>query len=408
MNGEQIKVYFDLDMNYNAFKDSHPYSGMGILKYYVIEEDGTKKNNFVNSMITYADTSAFFNQMKKVAESAISSAYSESWGKKADSVVALLCDENINRLLDKTKVSFSGSLFKLLKAPTTNNKRIGIHCPVDVYVFDSSGEKVGEIINNVVNETFDEVYMYTEGDDKYIYLTNDTYSIKLKGTDVGAMDYEINELTDGNVTRTLKYSNVPLSDGIEYVSLVPQTNNLNSEIYDLVSDAGDVIQPNSDTLENEMNERIYVEGVSLNAKRIDLTIGDQYFLVEKVSPDNAAVQLVEWETENDAIAIVDQNGMVIAVGEGETTVKVKTIDGDYVAECVVNVSDDQKEEDPEESQTPPLNDDSSIDSKDDVSETTQNEMAPETAVSTVSSLALGLLILSSLFGIFALVVKRKS
>ena len=103
----------------------------------------------------------------------------------------------------------------------------------------------------------------TEGDDKYIYLTNDTYSIKLKGTDVGAMDYEINELTDGNVTRTLKYSNVPLSDGIEYVSLVPQTNNLNSEIYDLVSDAGDVIQPNSDTLENEMNERIYVEGVSL-------------------------------------------------------------------------------------------------------------------------------------------------
>ena len=157
MSGEQIKVYFDLDMNYNAFKDSHPYSGMGILKYYVIEEDGTKKNNFVNSMITYADTSAFFNQMKKVAESAISSAYSESWGKKADSVVALLCDENINRLLDKTKVSFSGSLFKLLKAPTTNNKRIAIHCPVDVYVFDSSGEKVGEIINNVVNETFDEV-----------------------------------------------------------------------------------------------------------------------------------------------------------------------------------------------------------------------------------------------------------
>lgn len=407
INGEQIKICFDLNMNYNAFKDSHPYSGMGVLKYYVIEEDGKKKDNFANSMITYANTSEFFNQMKKVAESAISGAYSESWGKKADSVVSLLCDENINYLLKKTKISFSGSLFKLLTAPTVNNKRVGIHCPVDVYVFNSSGEKVGEIVNNKVNETFDEIYMYTEGDDKYIYLDNDLYTLKLKGTDAGTMDYEINEYTNEKVTRTLNYSGVPLTEGIEYVSFVPQSNDLDSEIYDLVSDTGDVIQPDSDTLEDETNERIYVDGVFLSAKKVELTIGDQYSLEEKISPDNASIQLVEWETENDAIATVDQDGTITAIGEGETVVSVKTIDGDFVAECVVHVRDDQKENDSEESQTPPSDNDPSANYEESFNRGEQNKTSPETSASTFSYVILEFLLFSSLLGILRLAAKRR-
>ena len=294
-----------------------------------------------------------------------------------------------------------------MTAPTVNNKRVGIHCPVDVYVFNSSGEKVGEIVNNKVNETFDEIYMYTEGDDKYIYLDNDLYTLKLKGTDAGTMDYEINEYTNEKVTRTLNYSDVPLTEGIEYVSFVPQSNDLDSEIYDLVSDTGDVIQPDSDTLEDETNERIYVDGVSLSAKKVELTIGDQYSLEEKISPDDASIQLVEWETENDAIATVDQDGTITAIGEGETVVSVKTIDGDFVAECVVHVRDDQKENDSEESETPPSDNDPSANYEESFNRGEQNKTSPETSASTFSYVILEFLLFSSLLGILRLAAKRR-
>ena len=249
--------------------------------------------------------------------------------------------------------------------------------------------------------------MYTEGDDKYIYLDNDLYTLKLKGTDAGTMDYEINEYTNEKVTRTLNYSDVPLTEGIEYVSFVPQSNNLDSEIYDLVSDKGDVIQPDSDTLEDETNERIYVDGVSLSAKKVELTIGNQYSLEEKISPDDASIRLVEWETENDAVATVDQDGTITAIGEGETVVSVKTVDGYFIAECVVHVGDDQKEDGSEESQTPSLDNDSFVNHEENSNKEEQNKTSPETSASTFSYVILEFLLFSSLLGIFRLAAKRR-
>ena len=150
-----------------------------------------------------------------------------------------------------------------------------------------------------------------------------------------------------------------------------------------------------------------MDGVFLSAKKVELTIGDQYSLEEKISPDNASIQLVEWETENDAIATVDQDGTITAIGEGETVVSVKTIDGDFVAECVVHVRDDQKENDSEESQTPPSDNDPSANYEESFNRGEQNKTSPETSASTFSYVILEFLLFSSLLGILRLAAKRR-
>ena len=117
--------------------------------------------------------------------------------------------------------------------------------------------------------------------------------------------------------------------------------------------------------------------------------------------------MVEWETENDAVATVDQDGTITAIGEGETVVSVKTVDGYFIAECVVHVGDDQKEDGSEESQTPSLDNDSFVNHEENSNKEEQNKTSPETSASTFSYVILEFLLFSSLLGIFRLAAKRR-
>lgn len=83
---------------------------------------------------------------------------------------------------------------------------------------------------------------------------------------------------------------------------------------------------------------ISVKGISLNQTSLEMLIGKTYKLSCAITPDNAANKEVKWESSDNSIATVDEDGTVTAINKGEATIKVTALDGSgCTAECVVEV-----------------------------------------------------------------------
>jgi len=80
---------------------------------------------------------------------------------------------------------------------------------------------------------------------------------------------------------------------------------------------------------------VAVTGVSL-PPTLSVEIGETKTLTPTITPDNATNKNVTWESEDTAIATVDNSG-VTGVSAGSTKITVKTVDGNKTAECTVTV-----------------------------------------------------------------------
>ena len=73
---------------------------------------------------------------------------------------------------------------------------------------------------------------------------------------------------------------------------------------------------------------IEVAEIILNSFQVELTEAGQTFqLVATVSPEEAADKTLTWSSSNEDVATVDQNGLVTAVGNGFTQIKVVAASG---------------------------------------------------------------------------------
>lgn len=81
-----------------------------------------------------------------------------------------------------------------------------------------------------------------------------------------------------------------------------------------------------------------VTGVSLDYKIKDMYVGETFRLTYKVTPADSHNAAVTWISTNTSVATVDSTGLVTARAVGSTTIILKTIDGGYLATCIVNVS----------------------------------------------------------------------
>ena len=85
---------------------------------------------------------------------------------------------------------------------------------------------------------------------------------------------------------------------------------------------------------------IHVTGVTLNETTLsfDLRETDKLTatLVATIAPNDATDKSVTWTSDNDAVATV-ADGLVTAVGVGNTTITVTTTDGNLTATCAVEV-----------------------------------------------------------------------
>ncbi len=88
-----------------------------------------------------------------------------------------------------------------------------------------------------------------------------------------------------------------------------------------------------------VKEPVHVTGVSLNKSTHEMGVGDEFTLIATVLPENANNKAVTWESSDESIATVDENGKVSGVATGEVTITVKTVDGNKQTSCVFTITE---------------------------------------------------------------------
>ncbi len=82
--------------------------------------------------------------------------------------------------------------------------------------------------------------------------------------------------------------------------------------------------------------------VVLNATTLNLKPGNTAKLIAKVYPQLVDSNALKWTSYDATVVTVDKNGNLVAVGEGTTTIEVRTLSGDKTAKCIVTVAKDKK------------------------------------------------------------------
>lgn len=82
---------------------------------------------------------------------------------------------------------------------------------------------------------------------------------------------------------------------------------------------------------------IAVTGVTLTPAKAALEIGETQQLAATVAPADATNKAVSYASDDEAVATVDDNGLITAVGAGSATITVTTVDGRKTAACDVTV-----------------------------------------------------------------------
>lgn len=78
-----------------------------------------------------------------------------------------------------------------------------------------------------------------------------------------------------------------------------------------------------------------IRDISLNKSNLRLDIGEEFVLTASFFPQDATPRNIYWHSGNSAVAYIDSNGKVIAVGDGKCT--ITAVCGDFRKECQVTV-----------------------------------------------------------------------
>ena len=91
----------------------------------------------------------------------------------------------------------------------------------------------------------------------------------------------------------------------------------------------------------EGEEIVAVTGVRLDYEDITVDVGGTWQLNATVEPEDAENKSVTWESSDETVATVDENGLVTGKSAGSATVTVRTVDGGYTAQCSVTVEGEE-------------------------------------------------------------------
>lgn len=268
--GTEIFIEFNINITSFTFGNSGlPTMASGSGSATIYDMNGQKLDSST-ILPAYADVCAFCKQLQAVAKSSIldiTKQYRSIFGVDSDATAEALSSEIMGKILNSkyTKNVFkrisardvkavlkkiisdgdkkcTDKIFELLTTPSKNSTLISVKCRVDVTVYDNDGKICGMVKNNVVDTSYNDVFINVVGDQKNIYLIGDDYTFTMTGTDSGKMDYVVKEFDEqGNTTGTITYENIRLTNDCKYYSYVPEAINHDSVLFNLSDNNGNVI-----------------------------------------------------------------------------------------------------------------------------------------------------------------------
>ena len=94
------------------------------------------------------------------------------------------------------------------------------------------------------------------------------------------------------------------------------------------------------TVEASTPATVRVTGVDISSSAETIKVGATKQLTATVQPATASNRNVTWQSNNTAVATVDDNGLVTAKAAGSAVITVKTVDGNFTKTCTVTVEQD--------------------------------------------------------------------
>ncbi len=245
-----MEVEISVKMNYPAVGNDGAFAAysLGTADYKIKgskKVPADKRSGTCTCMIALADISQFASSVERVSMSEIENAYNMCYGNDLNQVCDMFFGNVVTKIISKTKFkSYSHALFKLLSYPST---AVSIYCPVDVYVYNDSGELCASVVDNEAECSDENITIDVNGDEKTVKVYGEDYSIKLVGTAYSAMDVEVVNYASYNDTlRTVHYNNVELEPGKAF-SLDVKDDDYSSNNYDITVNENETIKPDSDS-----------------------------------------------------------------------------------------------------------------------------------------------------------------
>lgn len=213
----------------------------------------------------------------------------------------------------QTYAAFLSSMSQDQIQKPRNSYKGTVNCPVDIEIYEkATGELVGRIVNNVVDETIaakdNSVVMMVDGDSKQYWLPSDgEYEIKLIGNDNGTMDYSVSTIdeNEGEIKRT-NYYDVEIKEGesLEYKPNGDDIGCLTDENQNVLN-ADEVLEKDNF---NDINISISSEGIGYAGEFIPATKGDYISLKAETDVNNS---FLGWY-EDDKLISTDSNYSFVA------------------------------------------------------------------------------------------------
>lgn len=168
------------------------------------------------------------SSLKEQASIVIAEAVLGSFGALGQSTVEYFIENHIvSRDFDCAHQSetYLAAMMNLTMAELTADRRtlLGIaNCPVDITIKDDNGKTVGEIKNNKITRSRDELALEVNGDSKSFAIPSDSkYTIVITGNDEGTMDYSLREMDpDTGEVKRVYYKDVPISKKTKLTQVV--------------------------------------------------------------------------------------------------------------------------------------------------------------------------------------------
>ncbi len=165
--------------------------------------------------------------------------------------------------------------------------------------------------------------------------TNKNITWKSSNTKIATIDKNgvVKGIAPGTVTITATSDNG--KSNTKKITIVAATNNQNS-----------TPKPDTPTTDSEPSQpqpeaptNVAVESIKINEGNISIQEGNSKKLTYTINPANATNQMVDWESSNNDIVSVDNNGNIVALKVGTAQITVRTKDGNKTSTITVTVTE---------------------------------------------------------------------
>ncbi|MBQ3150249.1 MAG: leucine-rich repeat protein [Clostridia bacterium] len=321
-----------------------------------ISLDGKKVHHSTTGGLTIVNAKNMENGARDIVLDYIEYVYDDLHGDDLDKVADMILPESTKAVMEFCETSASEVSYELMTAP---GKKASYRCPVDIFVYNSKDELCASAVNDIVTLTCDEASITVIGDEKIVYLVDDSYKIVAKPTGDGTMQVEIEEFAnyDGSV-RKIEINDIPLEFGKHYTQTINPDILTDEESYALTSLFDDnTISPDNvisslHIHKDEDNDEycdvcgfILVSGEETEPANITVNMSDismTYKTATTVSPviECESEYTVTYSSSNTSVATIDNSGKVTATGRGTATITCTVTDeyGNSVSDtCTVTV-----------------------------------------------------------------------